>query len=92
MPPDWFPSPVYFGSYISTFTKHPFTIYLENSLIVASASTLYSVVFGSLCAYAVARLHFKGKNVILMVVLTVSMFPAIAFLARFIFCSGTSNY
>lgn len=81
MPPDWIPSPVYFGSYISTFTKHPFTIYLENSFIVASATTLYSILIGSLCAYAVARLQFKGKNLILMLVLTVSMFPAISILS-----------
>jgi multiple sugar transport system permease protein len=81
MPPDWIPSPIYLGSYIATFTKHPFTIYLENSLIVATATTLYSVILGSLCAYAVARLRFKGKNVILMLVLTVSMFPAIAILS-----------
>jgi multiple sugar transport system permease protein len=81
MPPDWFPSPIYFGGYIATFTKHPFTIYLENSLIVATATTLYSIIIGSLCAYAVARLHFKGKNFILMLVLTVSMFPAISILS-----------
>jgi multiple sugar transport system permease protein len=81
MPPDWIPSPVYWGSYIATFTKHPFTIYLENSLIVASATTMYSIVLGSLCAYAVARLRFKGKSLILMLVLTVSMFPAIAILS-----------
>jgi multiple sugar transport system permease protein len=81
MPPDWIPAPIYFGSYIATFTKHPFTIYLENSLIVAAATTIYSIILGSLCAYAVARLRFKGKNVILMLVLTVSMFPSIAILS-----------
>lgn len=81
MPPDWIPSPIYFGNYIATFTKHPFSIYLENSLIVATATTLYSIILGSLCAYAVARLRFKGKNVILMLVLTVSMFPSIAILS-----------
>jgi multiple sugar transport system permease protein len=81
MPPDWIPSPVYFGSYIATFTKHPFTIYLENSLIVAAATTLYSIILGALCAYAVARLRFKGKNLILMLVLSVSMFPSIAILS-----------
>jgi multiple sugar transport system permease protein len=81
MPPAWIPSPLYTGSYIATFTKHPFTIYLENSLIVATATTLYSIVMGSLCAYAVARLNFKGKKLILMLVLSVSMFPAIAILS-----------
>jgi multiple sugar transport system permease protein len=81
MPPDWIPSPLYFGSYIATFTKHPFTIYLENSLIVASATTIYSIILGALCAYAVARLQFKGKNLILMLVLSVSMFPSIAILS-----------
>jgi multiple sugar transport system permease protein len=81
MPPDWIPSPVYFGGYIATFTKHPFTIYLENSLIIAAATTLYSIIIGSLCAYAVARLNFSGKRIILMLVLAVSMFPSIAILS-----------
>jgi multiple sugar transport system permease protein len=81
MPPDWFPSPVYLGGYIATFTKHPFTIYLENSLIIAAATTLYCIIIGSLCAYAVARLNFSGKRIILMLVLAVSMFPSIAILS-----------
>jgi multiple sugar transport system permease protein len=81
MPPDWIPSPVYLGGYIATFTKHPFTIYLENSLIIAASTTLYCIIIGSLCAYAVARLNFSGKRIILMLVLAVSMFPSIAILS-----------
>jgi len=78
MPPVWIPSKVNTQFYINVFTKRPFARYLLNSFIVASCTTLFSIAAGSACAYALARLRFKGKNVILASILTISMFPAIA--------------
>lgn len=65
-------------NYKLVFTERPFHLYLWNSFVVASLTTLYSVVIASFAAYAIARLHFKGKTVILGLVLAVSMFPQIA--------------
>ncbi|SHE90394.1 carbohydrate ABC transporter membrane protein 2, CUT1 family (TC 3.A.1.1.-) [Caldanaerobius fijiensis DSM 17918] len=78
IPPKWIPSKLYTGYYISVFVKRPFGTYLKNSIIVASATTLFSVFVSSFAAYALARLKFKGKTIILSLVLAVSMFPGIA--------------
>lgn len=52
-----------------------------NSLIVATTATLLSLLVGASAAYALSRLHFKGRTVLLMVILGVSMFPTIATLS-----------
>lgn len=46
-----------------------------NSFIVATTTTIYVIVVASLCAYAISRFHFKGKSILLGLVLAVSMFP-----------------
>jgi multiple sugar transport system permease protein len=81
MPPDWISNRFYLGSYMSVFFKRPFLGYLENSFIVSTTTTLFCILIGSFCAYAIARLKFKGKRIILTLVLTVSMFPSVAILS-----------
>ncbi|MGP4082315.1 carbohydrate ABC transporter permease [Pseudalkalibacillus sp. R45] len=65
-------------NYRSVFVNHPFLTYLKNSLIVSGVTTIYTVLVASFAAYAIARMKFKGKTVILGLVLSVSMFPQIA--------------
>jgi len=65
-------------SYINAFTIRPFANYLLNSFIVSFGSTFLSLVFAAFAAYAIARLKFRGKPIILGLVLAVSMFPQIA--------------
>lgn len=48
---------------------------IKNSFIVASLTTIYVTVIAVFSAYAMARLTFRGKNIILTLVLAVSMFP-----------------
>ncbi len=67
-----------FKNYISVFVNYPFLRYLWNSTVVATTTTVYTVLVASFAAYAIARLHFKGKTFILGIVLSVSMFPQIA--------------
>ncbi len=64
---------------VLTLTR--FTKSLLNSAIVASSATAISLLVGSSCAYAIARLQFPGKSVVLAVVLAVAMFPGIAILS-----------
>ena len=77
----WIPSYVHFEFYRNVFTLHPFARYMLNSFIVATSSTLLSLVIGAMAAYALARLRFTGRRVLLMVILSVSMFPTIATLS-----------
>jgi multiple sugar transport system permease protein len=70
-------------SYINVFTdeKRPFLRYLWNSTVVASITTAFSLIIASFTSYAIARLHFRGKSILLGVILAVSMFPQIATIA-----------
>ncbi|MDD2427852.1 MAG: carbohydrate ABC transporter permease [Eubacteriales bacterium] len=48
---------------------------LKNSLVISSITTLYVTLVASLGAYAIARLKFKFKKLLTVVILAVSMFP-----------------
>jgi ABC-type glycerol-3-phosphate transport system permease component len=50
-------------------------------MIVAGCTTVLCLVLGAMCAYAIARLRFRGKGLVLSFVLAVSMFPQIAMLS-----------
>jgi multiple sugar transport system permease protein len=75
---NWFTDNPTLKSYISVFVNYPFERYLWNSLVVSLITTVYTVFVAAFAAYAIARLDFKGKTLILGVVLSVSMFPQIA--------------
>ncbi|MEU0569605.1 carbohydrate ABC transporter permease [Nonomuraea sp. NPDC005983] len=71
-----FPAPWSLESYDAVFAEGMgFGQSLGNSLIVAATTTAVTLVIGTLAAYALARLQFRGKNVILALVIAVSMFP-----------------
>ncbi len=65
-------------NYVSVFSGSSFIRYLWNSFVVSSVTTIYTVIVASFAAYAIARLDFKGKTLILGLVLSVTMFPQIA--------------
>jgi multiple sugar transport system permease protein len=68
-------------NYSSVMKNGDFTHALLNSAIVALVTTTLSLVVGSFCAYALARLRIKGKFWILALVLSITTFPAIAIAA-----------
>ena len=70
-------------NYKSIFQNGDFTKALRNSAIVSLTTTALALLFGSFCAYALARLRFPGKFLLLAVVLSVSTFPVIAVAAPF---------
>ncbi len=74
----YWPNPFNFTHYVEIFGLERFTKSLLNSVIVATSTTLISLLIGSICAYALARLSFPAKNLILSLVLAVAMFPGIA--------------
>ena len=48
---------------------------VKNSFIVATVTTIYVVCVATLSAYILARVRFKGKGIVLALILSVSMFP-----------------
>jgi multiple sugar transport system permease protein len=51
-------------AYRRLFAQTPFVLYLRNSTVIAVSTTVASLVFGCLGAYALARLRFRGRAVI----------------------------
>src|SRR3954451_16843885 len=51
---------------------------LLNSLIVAGSVTILTLIIGMIAAYTLARLDFRGKNLVLAIIITTSMFPGIS--------------
>jgi ABC-type glycerol-3-phosphate transport system permease component len=64
--------------YRALFAQRRFWVPIRNSLIVAGTTTVLCVGLGSFCAYALARLRFRAKRLILGGILAVSMFPQIS--------------
>ncbi|MDP9365134.1 MAG: carbohydrate ABC transporter permease [Chloroflexota bacterium] len=77
-PTDYFPSPPDLSNWRKVLTLPRFTRALLNSAIVAASATVISLLVGSICSYALARLRFPGKSFVLATVLAVAMFPGIA--------------
>lgn len=80
-PPSLWPKPLHVAHYIEAFVGRPFAWNIYNSAVVAGSSMLVSLAIGSLAAYALGRLRFPGKKIILTMVLAVSMFPGISIVA-----------
>jgi multiple sugar transport system permease protein len=76
------PSEISFDNYKSLFEggidDSPFIKPLINSIGIALITTAISIVLASFSAYAIARLEFPGKRVILAGALAIAMFPPIS--------------
>ncbi|GGN27639.1 carbohydrate ABC transporter permease [Deinococcus daejeonensis] len=70
-----------FQNYTQVFANPNFQRGLLYSLVVAVGSVLISLLIGSFAAYALGRFRFKGKQIIMYVILAVSVFPQIAVLS-----------
>jgi trehalose/maltose transport system permease protein len=76
------PSEISFDNYKSLFEggidDSPFIKPLINSILIALSTTVIAIVFASFAAYAIARLEFPGKRLILAGALAIAMFPPIS--------------
>jgi multiple sugar transport system permease protein len=76
-----FPPNPTLDNYDSIFKNGDFTSAIRNSVIVTSITTFLALVVGSFAAYALARLRFPNKFLLLAVILSISTFPPIAIAA-----------
>jgi multiple sugar transport system permease protein len=65
-------------NYSDIFDQEVFTRALVNSIGIALIATVISVVLASMAAYAIARLDFPGKALMLTAALAIAMFPPIS--------------
>jgi multiple sugar transport system permease protein len=72
------PTSVTFDNYRGIFRGNFFSSALINSVGIGLLTTVIAVLVGAMAAYAVARLDFPGKRLLIGAVLLISMFPAIS--------------
>jgi multiple sugar transport system permease protein len=80
-PPTILPHTPTSAEYAQIFGDPAFQQALVNSTIIASVTTVICLFFGSLTAYAIARMRFRFKNPVMTVILAISFFPAVAIIA-----------
>jgi trehalose/maltose transport system permease protein len=77
----YFPKSLDFSNYVSVFTGQNFVRNIFNSIFVASTTVGFALFLAVTASYALARVRFRGRGLLLMTILAVSMFPQIAVLA-----------
>ena len=67
-----------FDNYTLLFTdpRVPYWAWMKNSLIIATATAISSVLIGAAAAFAFSRLRFKGRRIGLKTLLLIQVFPS----------------
>ena len=76
--PQFLPKDPTLENYREILSNGDFLAALRNSFGIALIATLLAVVFATLAAYAIARLEFKGKRLVLSLALAIAMFPVVS--------------
>ena len=80
VPSGFFPDKISLDNYRDVFRAQPFGEYLVNSVSVAVIATLLVVIASSMASYSLARIQIRGKKLILILILTVSLLPPVTLL------------
>lgn len=79
--PQYWPKNFDFANYREIFSNRVFSLFILNSLAVAAATVALALFLGVTASYALGRVHFRGRGLLLVSILAVSMFPQVAVLA-----------
>ncbi|WP_084781950.1 carbohydrate ABC transporter permease [Bacillus niameyensis] len=74
-PPNFIPENITFSNFVTVWKTIPIPRYLWNSTILAFWGVVLPLIFCSLAAFPLARMNFKGKNIVFMVILATMMIP-----------------
>lgn len=79
--PGYFPTTITFDQYATIFFDpfaRDFLLSIRNSIIIASSTTLVCLIGSTLAAYAFARLGFRGRRPLFLLILVAGMIPAVS--------------
>lgn len=77
MPPVIWTTQYTLQHYVDALTDGSFAIYFKNSGIVSGATTVLTLLLVSMAGYAFARLRWRGRDVVFMIVLATAMLPGL---------------
>lgn len=78
---DYWPTSFSLNNYYSVFQQGEFLRNVWNSVFIATLTVALALLMAVTASYALARVRFKGRGLLLMTILAVSMFPQIAVLS-----------
>ena len=89
MPPRWIPSKFMWENYAEVFDTLPFTRYFRNSFIITGGCVAGTMLTSSLCAYGLARVKWKGRNIVFACIISSMMLPfAVTLIPTFLMWRG----
>src|SRR6185437_603869 len=77
----YLPTTFSLDNYTAVLTSGSFPRNLLNSVFVSAVTVILALLFAVTAAYALSRVRFRGRSLLLLTILSVSMFPQIAVLA-----------
>ncbi len=93
-PPRLLPDHATLANFTKWFEQLNFSTYFTNSIIVAVITVLGNIIFCSMVGYALAKMQFRGKNIVFGAVMVTLMAPSVAtFVPLFVIIAnlGLSN-
>lgn len=93
-PPRLLPDHATLANFTKWFEQLNFSTYFTNSIIVAVITVLGNIIFCSMVGYALAKMQFRGKNIVFGAVMVTLMVPSVAtFVPLFVIIAnlGLSN-
>lgn len=75
IPPTLIPDSIQFGNYAEAMKAAPFVKYFFNTLFVSGVTTLGTLVTSVLAGFALVNLEFKGKNIVVLMMIALLMVP-----------------
>ncbi|WP_445620528.1 carbohydrate ABC transporter permease [Kushneria sp. Sum13] len=70
-----------FSNYATVLSQPTFLAAIRNSVLVAISVVIIALLLGLTAAWALGRVRFRGRTMVMMIVLGVSMFPQVAVLS-----------
>jgi trehalose/maltose transport system permease protein len=78
---NYWPTQVSWDNYAAVFQNGSFPQNIWNSIVIATLTVALALLFAVTASYALSRVRFRGRSLLLLTILSVSMFPQIAVLA-----------
>lgn len=74
-PPKWIPNPIMFSNYKNALSAIPFMHYVNNTVKIVVLAVLGNVLSAPIIGYAFAKLHWRGRDKVFILVLATMMLP-----------------
>lgn len=75
MPPKLIPDQITFQNFVEVWQTLPIPLYLWNSVIITFFGMLLPMLIATLAGFPLARMNFKGRNVVFIIILATMMIP-----------------